>query len=563
MDLGDLIDRCIEPFAPSRARRRQAERMALKQQRQYEAAGNGRRTQGWKRTNGSADREVRTGLRGARNGARELVRNNKYAASALRQMTANAIGDGIEARAVHADESVAAKAQAFWENWSHGPVDGRHDFYGVQKLIFRGTVEGGEMLQVWSPDETGPDARLKVIEGDLLDDTKNNDVDGAGRIVQGVEFAGNGDRAAYWLLPRHPGDLGGAWGAPSRFDARDVDHVYEQLRADQTRGISWFAPVAMDLRDVGDYEQARLMKEKVAACLALVLTPPDQGPPTNPFDEAAATAPGPADAKAPDTIRPGLIFRARPGETAHTVQPPSGGDSMDFIRQQVAAICANLAPYHLVSGDVSQANYSSLRAALLGFWANLDDWQQNMLIPFCCNPAFARQMRRLYLQTGDKRFLEVKAVWAPPVRRFVDPLKDIMGEKAEIRAGLKTQPQALSERGRNWKPHLAEQAAFNVEADRLKLAFDTDARRIDGSGAIQAPAGYLASGASSDRSTAQAILDGGERVAEFYFRAAEALERGEQAGLDACLIEAADAIRAEDPAGPLMSRALIALLGGN
>lgn len=170
MDLGELIDRAIEPFAPSMARRRHAQRSALKLQRQFDIAANGRRQENWRRTSGSQDREIQQGLRGARNAARELVRNSKYASSALRHMVVATIGDGIEARAVHPDHDVARKAQLAWEEWAHGPVDGRNDFFAVQKLAFRGMVEGGDMLIVWQPDTRGPDGRLRVLEGDLLDE---------------------------------------------------------------------------------------------------------------------------------------------------------------------------------------------------------------------------------------------------------------------------------------------------------------------------------------------------------------------------------------------------------
>jgi capsid protein len=87
-----------------------------------------------------------------------------------------------------------------------------------------------------------------------------------------------------------------------------------------------------------------------------------------------------------------------------------------------------------MTGDVSQANYSSLRAAMLGSWALLDDWQQNVFIPHLVRPAVNRRMRRLALETGDQRYLDVGINYALPVRRFVDPIKDLTAEIMEIRA---------------------------------------------------------------------------------------------------------------------------------
>ncbi|ADK99395.1 phage portal protein [Brevundimonas subvibrioides] len=494
--LGRVLDAAIEPFMPREALRRRTLRMALDATRQYDGAAHGRRTQGWKRTSGSAAREVQQGLVGLRNGARELVRNDKYAASALRQIVANMVGDGITATATHADPLLAEKAQAVWDDWAESLVDGEEDFYGIQKLTARSMIEGGETLLVWSPDKKGPNGRVRGLEGDFLDHQKSLDSAAGTRIVQGVEFDPDGFRAGYWLLPEHPGDARGYVGAARKFDAAHVDHVFERLRWGQPRGVSWFSPVIMDIRDVGDIEDAVRMRKKVEACLALILTPPENGSPSDAFDQAKAAA-GMGDGtgvrveKEADSVRPGMVFRARPGETANTLNPPSSGDTVGFIRQQMMGVSANLAPYHLVTGDVSQANYSSLRACLLGFWANLDDWQQNVLVPKMLTPAFRRIMTRQALLTGDRRYLQVKPSWAMPPRRFVDPQKDIAAEKEEIRVGLKTETKALAERGLNPAKHRAEIAADNADRDRLGLVNDADPRKSTKSGQLQKPTGFI------------------------------------------------------------------------
>lgn len=498
MELGDLIDRCIEPFAPNRARRRLAERMALRALREYDVAANGRRTQNWRRPRSSADHEGRRALTKARNTGYDLVRNNKYANTIDIQLTAHLVGDGIAVRLTHPDPKVQAAAQAAWDAFASSKVDGRRDIYGVQKLATSGMAVGGDTFVVWSPDNKGPDGRCKVLEGAFCDHEKNRDVPGENPIVQGVEFDKvTGDRVAYWLFDRHPGDIGFVSNASRRYDAAHVDHIYDERRAGQTRGISWFAPIAMTLRDVEDIADANRMKEKVAACLALILQSPEGGNPTSPFDEAAAASAAPVgETKSPDTVRPGMVFRTRPGETATTLNPPASGAGPQLMKQELMGVAAATVPYHVLTGDPSEANYSSLRALTLPFHARLDDVQQNILVPFLCLPAVERRMRRLSLETGDRRFLEVVAHFAMPVRRYNDPIKDLTGEEMEIRAGLKSMPKALSERGINPSTHLAEIAAFNEEADKLKLAFDTDPRRLTESGVLQAAAGYLFGGAN-------------------------------------------------------------------
>ncbi len=506
MKLGDLLDTLIEPFAPASAARRRAARIGLKALRQYDAARNDRRTQGWLRPSSSADREVYGGLIRLRDGARELVRNNKYAAAALRQMTAHMIGDGITARATHEDKAIASAAQAEWDSWSCAKVyEGRHDFFHVQKLVGRGLIESGEMLQLWKPKDGVPDSAVAVLEGDYLDITKTFRT-ANGKVVQGVEFNAEGERVNYHLFPEHPGDMifGGANFASVPVPARDIDHIYEELRAGQTRGISWLSAVALTLRDVADIEDAVRLKKKVEACLALVLTRENSD--TAPSPLTSETSPN-VDSTRPDieTLRPGMIFRPKAGESATVVNPAGSADTVEFVRQQLAAVSASLVPYHLMTGDVSQANYSSLRAALLGFWAMLDDWQQQIVIPLCCQSAFDRRMRVLALKTGDARFLEVKASWAVPTRGFVDPVKDLMGEVLAIRAGLQTLTVSLAKRGIDVDKHLAEIARINGLIDTLQLALDCDPRRLTSAGILQAAAPYLfkppADAASGDAAT--------------------------------------------------------------
>jgi lambda family phage portal protein len=488
--LGEILDGMIEPFAPAAAARRRAARIGLDSIRQYDAAQAGRKTQGWKRPATSADAENSQGLERLRNGARDLVRNNKYAAAGVRQIVANMVGDGIAPQMRHADAGVQTKAQEAWDRWAESKVDGIGDFYGHEKLVARSMITDGDALTVWRPDAAGPDGRITGLESDFLDLSRTTKTANGGRIVQGVEFDRDGDLSNYWLFDAHPGDLLlGAGTASTPMKAANIDHTFERLRLGQTRGVSWLAPVAMTLRDISDIEDAIRLKKKVQACLALVIQPGEGGA-ASPLTVEQNTPD--ADRPSIETLRPGMIARLQKGETASTVSPTADGDSVDFIRQQLAAVSASLVPYHLLTGDVSQANYSSLRAALLGHWALLDDWQQNVMIPQLCRPAVDRRLRRLAIETGDYRVLDVQIDWALPVRRQVDPIKDLLAEVMEIRAGLKLMTKALAERGLNADHHLAEIARINGVIDSLGLALETDPRRLNDAGALQAAVGYLA-----------------------------------------------------------------------
>lgn len=488
MALGDWIDRAIEPFAPKAAARRQAARISLQAIRKYDAAGRDRRTAGWSRPHTGPNAESAQGIALTRAGARDLVRNNKYAAAGVRQMVASVVGDGIAPQFSHADPKVAQLAQDDWDRWAESKVDGVGDFYEAEKLTARAMFEGGESLVLWRPDATGPDGRIELMEGDQLDITKNQSRASGARIIQGVQFDTAKDPEAYWLFEEHPGDLLLSSNLSSKpVFAEYVDHVFERLRPGQVRGVSRLASVALTLRDIADIEDAVRLKKKVEACLALIITPGEgTGSPLTGEDTTPTT--GRADT---ESVRPGMVFRTRPGEDVNTLIPSSTGEGTDFIRQQLAGVAANMVPYHLMTGDTSSATYTSLRAANLGHHALLDDDQQNTMIPRMCRPAVDRRLRRLAL-SSDRRVLACKINWALPVRRLIDPVKDLMAEVLEIRSGLKLMSKALAERGINSEEHMRAIKQMNDTIDLLGLALETDPRRLNNAGALQIAMGYLA-----------------------------------------------------------------------
>jgi lambda family phage portal protein len=491
MGFGRWLDGAVGVVAPKAGLRRMAARSSLDLMRQFDAAATTRRTRNWKRPSTDADAESWRARAKLRASGHDLVRNNKYIAAGVRHLVADMIGDGIAPQFSHADAAVAAKAQDEWKRWAEDRVDGHDDFYGFQKTTAWGIVVGGETLTVWKPDRTGPDGRVEGIEGDLLDESKVADLADGGRIIQGVEFDRYNDRKAYWLFDRHPGGLALLGNYQSAaVPAKHVDHVFERTRFGQTRGVSWLAAIALDAKDIGDIEDAVRMQQKVQSCVGLFITPGDDQETSTLSADGVATANNDTG-RLEETITPGMIYRGRKGETASTITPSASGGAVEFIRQQLAAISATLAPYHRMTGDVSQANYSSLRAAMLGSWALLDDWQQNVFIPHLVRPAVVRRMRRLALETGDQRYLDVGVDYALPVRRFVDPIKDLMGEIMEIRAGLKTLSRSLAERGIATDDQLKEIARINEQLNKLDLVLDIDPRRVNDAGALQAAVGLL------------------------------------------------------------------------
>jgi len=461
----------------------------FRNQRGYQAADRGRLANGRRAGGGTGDAEIMGDLSVLRNNVARMERDNTYVAAAKRNLVVWLIGDGVVARATHAKPEVAAIAQRIYDDWARGKVDGRNDFYGAQKLAALATIGRGDSVVVWRSHRGRPDALLQVFEGDHLDHTINRQLDNGGKIVGGVEFDGDGLRVAYHMHMQHPGDLlARRANKIVRVEARDVDHIFEETRPGLTRGVPWFHAGVRTFDDIAEIKEAVRIKKRLEACLGLFRRPGESGEPL-PLGERKAQSSGPDW----ETLRPGMIINGRPGEEAPTViNPSSSGDGDGFLRAEaMAALAACGVPYHLATGDVSQANYSSMRADMVGFYLRLDDWLFNVFVPHQLDPAFERVMRRASLEVGMPALAEVKAEWAPPPRPWVDPLKDIMAQILEARAIPGALADLLASRGLSMEAAAKLQSEINAIIDKYGLALDSDPRRVNRSGALQPAAGYL------------------------------------------------------------------------
>jgi len=213
---------------------------------------------------------------------RDLVRNNPHAAKAVAVLVNNIVGAGIMPRAASGDDRLDRTVNELWEAWARNcDADGQLDIYGLQTLVCREMVEGGEVLVRRRPrraeDGLAIPVQVQVLEADFLDATRNGEI-GSGHAVQGVEFDAIGRRRAYWLFARHPGDaLGALQGGfkSTAVPAAEIAHVYEKQRT-QARGVPWGTPVIRALRDLDDYEIAEIVRKKTEACVTAIVFGADE-----------------------------------------------------------------------------------------------------------------------------------------------------------------------------------------------------------------------------------------------------------------------------------------------
>lgn len=454
--------------------------------RHYDAASPGRRTDNWPRQFGDVDAIMRGAMLQLRLHARDLIRNNGWARRGQRIIANNTVGPvGILPKAISDQPELAKQAIKLWKSWAQSTEcesEERHTFGGIQHLAMKHLYSDGEVLirRRWRrpKDNLTLPMQLQVLEADYLDQAMNqlSESKAGGPIVQGVEFDKIGKRAAYWLFDKHPGS--GRNVSPSkRIPAEEIAHVNYTERSSQTRGVSWLGSGIVNIKDLDEYEDAELMKQKIAACFAAFIT--DM--------EGAGTAIGEEDQTNPltDTLEPGMMLQLPPGKTVATASPP-GITSDQLPTRTLRKIAAGLGvPYEELTGDYSNVNFSSARMARLAHWGNVQDWQQNMLIPLLCNRVWAWAMEAAELAGEMPPDSGVTADWTPPPMPMIEPDKEGLGLQRMVRSGAKTPSEMVREQGFDPDEHWEAYAADLKKLDELGIVLDSDARKTSAAGLEQ------------------------------------------------------------------------------
>lgn len=477
----NLLDRAIEALSPAAGARRAEARLRLSALRQaqamYDGASRGHRTQGRKIGSTSADTETRMSLRRLRDVSRDMERNNAYARRGLTVIPTNVVGTGIVPSVRKASSDlVKRKVEALIKSHldtTDIDYDGRQNYAGLQFTAVRALARDGEVLAV----RYRPKASLKLtvplqvrlLEADYLDDSKDGP-DGDGVNVQGVRYDAAGRRDGYWLFEEHPGSASRAGRTPESrlIPAADVAHLYRIDRPGQTRGVPWLAPGIMTLWDMKDYEEAELIRQKVAACFAGFETNAT-GPTTLPGSTTKAGSPV-------DILEPGMIHRMAPGTEITFATPPQVTGYPDYIRMNLRKVASSLdVPFNEIASDDSQENFASSRRGYIVFQRVVDVWRWQAVIPQFCDPIGRWFLEAATVPLGGPPRAELDHT--PPRRELISPKEEVPMMRDMIRSGLQTRSETLRSLGYDPEAVEAEYKAENDRSDSSELSFDSDGRR--------------------------------------------------------------------------------------
>lgn len=467
----NFLDKTISYFSPSVGMKRAAQRMALETIRAYDGAARTRRTENWKATGADANSEVNGVLHTLRNRSREQVRNNVYARRSVQAISNNTVGTGIVPTPDNVSRAAEKRIMDLWKRWAgkkRCDHDGLLNFYGIQRLVMRTVVESGECLVIRrrSNDTTLP-LKLQVLEPDFIDTSRFiPKTERGGRVIHGIEYDQEGKRTGYWLFKEHPGALR-LGGLTSDFVRdEDVAHIFFAERPGQVRGVPWMAASMIRMKDFDEYEDAELVRQKIAACFTVFVQD------VNPDSFGG----GQTENELMSRVEPGIIEMLPPGKTVSFATPPTTNGHESYSRKILQGIAVgNGITYETMTGDLSNVNFSSGRMGWLEFQRNIQDWQTNMLIPQLCDKVW-----EWFAEAGEivgKLKKDTDVSWTPPRREMIDPVKETQAMSLLVKNGFHSYSEAVRQLGFDPDDTMDEIASDFAKFDEKGLILESDPRQ--------------------------------------------------------------------------------------
>lgn len=430
----------VSPFAASKYVHGRKAFFSFRQ-RSYVAADRNGPNKDFSPRNKTADAELKKDFKRVLARARWLVDNDSYVDGGVRTFCDNTVKTGIvpQAKVKKAngklDEKFNAVAEKGFLKWAK-----RVKFYQLQRLAARHLAVDGEGFIVWSVRDDFLKEGLvpmfpQFIECDQIDDAIDGELTGGNIARRGIEFNGYGEPVAYYFLKAHPGDYNQFSSGSIRIEAARVDHIFDQRRASQTRGVSRLASVVQRMYNLGEYDDFEMIGAKLAAAFGIFRkqTIPGDG---SEYGQTVDATTG----KVSEYIEPGRIERLPYGEEIQVASHNRPGDSYEpFMRQNLRGGARGFGQtYEAWSGDYSSATYSSARCASLeerrGYMC-----VQGLIINTLCSSAWDRFIAygALFGLLPAAGYLTRKDtyhehIWMAPKWDWVDPYKDAMAQKLKL-----------------------------------------------------------------------------------------------------------------------------------
>lgn len=450
-----------------------------------------RLTASWTSTPVPPDEWVFRWLHSLKARSRDLAMNDPYMRRFVRAVRANVIGhSGPHLRCVvrkgngTPDDAVNEAVTQSWAEWGDAEncdVIGQKSLHEIALSVATSLAIDGEAFIKFVRTSDGK-FKLQMIDSARCPSDYEVVADKNGNFIKaGIEYDATERPVAYFFNVDPQNQNYYTFGGYSceRVPAADVCHVFRQEMVGARRGFPWATPSLFKLKKLKQTEDNALMAAEVGAATMGLITYKDGEGPDLDVDH--------------DSSRERLSFSARGGSI---VELPQGADFSSFnpaypsdalapfSKHLLRGISAGMGTsYPTAANDLSDANYSSIRAGLI---EERDLWKedQRLLVERFFKPVF-REWLKLSLLRGDivnNNGYRVPATKLSVIRRcadfhsrrwdWVDPKNDAIANREAMTSLIKSPQEIIRERGRDPDDVLAETAMWWERAKQLGVPME-------------------------------------------------------------------------------------------
>lgn len=461
----------------------------------YEGASQGSRMRDRGMHVSGPNSEIERSLDTLRKRSRHAIANHPYGITGKNAYVDNLVGNGIKAK--WEDKEI----QRLWDIWEKEcDADGNSNFYGLQALVAGAEFSDGETLirRRWrrANDRLTVPFQIEVFESDLLPIALTDITRG---IRLGIQKSGIGQRTYYHLYNYHPDDLpsGLVLNKTKAVPADDIIHYFQPIRPKQDRGIPHLSVVLVRLYEIDEMQDATLVKQKTAQLFAWIIKKQQQEmgsiDPTDVDNASSIDYDEIQNGEAIKRIKPGAVHYLDDDEDIEFSSPDGiGPNYVEWMKSELRAVAKAIGlTYEQLTGDLTGVNYSSIRAGLIEFRRRIERLQHHLMIfKFCHRVAIwfldAIWMNNLVsLPEYTSNPHQYLPKWQTPRWDWVDPLKDVMADILEVRAGFDSRANKNAERGLDSETVVAQLMIEQGVTKPADLVLDTNPGKVNKAGTDQ------------------------------------------------------------------------------
>jgi len=496
----------------------------------YGASLNKVALEAWKAASADADIDIVYNLPLLRVRSRDLFMGAPVAGAAILTLRNNTIGNGLtampqidgEVLGMNAKKTAAlnlmikSEFEIFGESvecdWNR-----RSTFGELTDLAFVNMAISGDVLGLLPMKERRGsiyDTKIRLIEADRVatpiqltswggngNGNGNTTNDGASKHFGGVELTDDGEVEAYWIAPRHPGNVGFIGIEPEEYTripafGEETGRplallIGEMERPEQRRAVPFLGKCLTELKQIQRYIESTTIQNVIKSYFTAFVQS------AMPSHEMFENLIEPDDIdefvhRSPYTVKmgPGIINWMQPGD--QITFPVNSGPDPQF-EPYVVALCKFIGaclgiPYEVLLKQFS-SSYSASRAALLEFWRRVKYLRKLMINQFC-QPIYEAWMMEAIAKSvwnasgffDNPRIFRAwtKCAWSGTSQGSIDPLKEIQASERKVKLGVSTlESECIEVNGSDWRANTTQQSAECAYATNRGLSY---ARNLDDAG---------------------------------------------------------------------------------